>query len=291
MSKEIKHLAAIAVAQLYRLAPEINFQLFNPDQLSGLLKFDIRRQPITNLCSAKALLYQRWLADGGLERECGAIEENNLQVICWHEPSYPNILRTIACPPPVIFIKGQLSPDYATTIAVVGSRRASYYGQGVIRCLIPTLAKSGLTIMSGLALGIDTAAHWSAINSHGKTLAVLGSGLANIYPPQNKSLADKIVASGGALISEFPPLTAPFAKNFPQRNRLISGLSHSVLVVEAAKRSGALITARFALEQGRDLLAIPGSIFSPLSEGTNSLISQGAYPITTAADIIEHFTS
>jgi DNA processing protein len=175
------------------------------------------------------------------------------------------------------------------TLAVVGARKYSTYGAQVTEKLIRELAFNKLTIVSGMALGIDTLAHTAAINAGGKTIAVIGSGLdqQNIYPSQNRYLADKIQAHGGLILSEYPIGTMPLKHHFPQRNRIISGLSSATLVIEAAEKSGALITAFHALEQNREVFAVPGSIYSGTSEGTNRLISMGAKLVTSAKDIIE----
>jgi len=174
-------------------------------------------------------------------------------------------------------------------LAVVGSRKFSSYGKMAAEKIIGILSQNNLTITSGLALGIDAIAHLTALEAGGRTIAVLGSGLdkENIYPSANRYLADKIISSGGTIISEFPIGTPPLKHNFPQRNRLIAGISIGTLVIEADEKSGALITARYALEQNREVFAVPGSIFSNQSRGTNKLIKQGAIPITAAEDIIE----
>ena len=173
--------------------------------------------------------------------------------------------------------------DYA--VAIVGTRRASPYGHAVAERLAADLAAAGVTVVSGLAKGIDTSAHQATLDAGGRTLAVLGNGLDQVYPPANTRLATRI-ADAGALISEFPPGTPPDAVNFPRRNRIIAGLARATLIVEAPAHSGALITADFALEHGRDVMAVPGSIFSPMSVGTNELLKQGAMPVTGVDDIL-----
>ncbi len=173
-------------------------------------------------------------------------------------------------------------------LAVVGSRSHSWYGERWGRLLCESLAKSGLTITSGLARGIDGVAHNAAVSMGGKSVAVLGNGLAKIYPRRHAMLAENLIATGGAVVSEFPLSTPPLPQHFPRRNRIISGLSKGVLVIEAALRSGSLVTARCALEQGRDVFALPGPIGSPGSEGTHWLIKQGATLVTTPEDILEN---
>jgi DNA processing protein len=173
-------------------------------------------------------------------------------------------------------------------VALVGTRRATSYGRAVAERLTRDLASAGVTLVSGLARGVDTVVHQAAVQAGGRTLAVLGNGLDQVYPAENGALARTIVESrSGALVSEFPPGIPPDAVNFPRRNRIISGLSLVTVIVEAGERSGALITADFALEQGRDVLAVPGSMFSPTCAGTNQLLKQGATPVTSANDILD----
>lgn len=199
---------------------------------------------------------------------------------------YPSWLREIPEAPIFIYYQGQPPPPAIFNVAVVGSRKPSVYGLQIIKYLLPHIIKKGFNIISGLARGIDTLAHQIAVNNNGKTWAVLGSGLDNIYPQENKNLSLEIIKAGGGIISEFEPTTAPRPENFPRRNRIISGLSMAILIIEAEERSGSLITARHALEQGREVLAVPGNMLSPLSRGTNQLIQSGATPITDADDLL-----
>lgn len=203
-------------------------------------------------------------------------------------PFYPPALNAISDYPPALFVRGNLSLLSANQLAVVGSRNFSWYGERWGSALCEALAQQGVTITSGLALGIDAVAHRSALRVAGKTIAVLGSGLGHIYPHRHRQLAEEIVASGGALVSEFPLSMTPLPHNFPRRNRIISGLSRGVLVVEAALRSGSLVTARCALDQGREVYAIPGPLGNPGSEGPHWLIQQGAMAVTRAEDILEN---
>lgn len=226
----------------------------------------------------------------GAESDFEWCQKNHCHMMCVDDESYPKLLNEIADPPLVLFVKGHVDLLAKPQLAMVGSRNPSVSGKEHALQFAKHLAKSGLIITSGLALGIDTASHLGALQAHGKTIAVLGTGLATIYPASNCLLADSIVANG-ALVSEFSPLELPRAKNFPRRNRIISGLSLGVLVVEAALRSGSLITARFALEQARDVFAIPGSIQSPLARGCHELIRQGAKLVENADDIIEELGS
>jgi len=213
-------------------------------------------------------------------------DKQKIQLCNWEEPDYPVLLRNTFNSPVLLYYKGKL-PDFDNNIAIVGSRKASAYGKNTAVMLACDLAAAGITIISGAARGIDTAAHEGALKA-GKTVAVLGSGIDVVYPPENLRLLAAI-AEQGAIISEYPPGTPPHAGHFPARNRIISGLSRGVVVVEAAERSGSLITADFALEEGRDVFAVPGSIFSNGSKGTHRLIQQGAKLITTAQDILEEY--
>jgi len=196
------------------------------------------------------------------------------------------LLKQVADPPPVLFLRGKLTPADGQSVALVGTRRATSYGQAVAQRLARDLAAAGVTVVSGLAKGVDTQAHRSALDAGGRTLAVLGNGLDQVYPPENAGLARQIV-DAGALVSEFAPGVPPDAVNFPRRNRVISGLSIATVIVEAGERSGALITADFALEQGREVMVVPGNITSPMSLGSNELLKQGATPVTSAQDILD----
>lgn len=201
---------------------------------------------------------------------------------------YPRRLAEIADAPPMFYFKGELLPQDEQAIAMVGTRRASAYGRTTATALALSLARAGITIVSGLAVGIDALAHQAALDAGGRTLAVLGNGIDTIYPKQNEALAKSIVERGqGAIISEYPPRTHPNAKHFPARNRIISGLSLGVLVVEAPASSGALLTASIAAEQGREIFAVPGNINAPTSHGTNKLIQDGAKIVTQVEDILD----
>ncbi len=213
-------------------------------------------------------------------------KENKTRTLSFSDKGYPTNLKYIYDPPPTLYVKGNILPEDNIAIAIIGSRRATYYGLKNAENLSFELAAGGITIISGLARGVDSAAHRGALKAGGRTIAVLGSGLNIIYPPENEKLAREILQCG-AVISEFPQGTAPLRQNFPRRNRIISGLSLGVVVVEAAKRSGALITANLALEQGREVFALPGKIDSFTSRGTHDLIKQGAKLVESAEDIIE----
>ncbi len=221
-----------------------------------------------------------------LDQEMEKVQRAGIRLITWKDEDYPYNLRHVDNPPFLLFVKGSLMPQDEWAIAVVGTRKPSVYGREATRFLVEPLARNGITIVSGLAKGIDGLAHQVALEAGGRTIAVLGSGLDVIYPPEHKALAQAI-AENGALVSEYPLGTPPEATNFPPRNRIISGLAKGVLVVEAGESSGALITAEFALEQDREVFAVPGSIFYKTCRGTNRLIQQGAKLVLSVEDILE----
>ena len=225
---------------------------------------------------------------GNLEDERKKCERKKITIVTYEDEKYPKILREISSPPLVLYFKGEYEAVDQFAVAVVGSRRPSIYGRLTAEKLSGELVKRNISIVSGLARGIDTAAHRGALKGKGRTIAVLGSGLGKIYPPENERMAGEI-SEEGLVLSEFPYDTLPFASNFPRRNRLISGFSLGVVVVEAAAKSGALITANFALEQGREVFAIPGKIDSPTSAGTHQLIKEGAKIVVGVEDILEEF--
>lgn len=224
--------------------------------------------------------------DKTLKCEMKLIERCSVKVISYLDKDYPVNLKDIYDPPIILYVKGELTAEDKYSIGIVGSRHASRYGLQTAERLGCELAAMGLTVVSGLARGIDAAGHKGALKAKGRTIAVLGSGLANIYPEEHIKLADEI-AKAGAVVSEFPMATEPYKDNFPRRNRIISGLSLGVIVVEAAKNSGALITTDFALEQGRELFAVPGQAQAATAAGTNMLIRQGAKLVESADDVIE----
>jgi DNA processing protein len=222
-----------------------------------------------------------------LDREMTLVERHQVTVLTWADSSYPRLLREIPAPPPVLYIRGEITVEDEWSVAMVGTRKVTPYGHQATELLARGLAATQLTVVSGLALGVDRIAHKAALEAGGRTIAVLGNGIEKPYPASNRRLAEAIVERGqGALVSDYPIGTRPEAANFPPRNRIISGLSLATIVVEAGARSGALITARNALEQGRDVFAVPGSIFSPASHGTNDLISQGAIPVLSVDSVL-----
>ncbi len=214
------------------------------------------------------------------------IADQGVTVITWDEDVYPRRLKEIDQPPPVLFVRGSINVEDDWAVSVVGTRRVTPYGRQVAAEIARFLAQNGVTVVSGLARGVDAIAHQSAMQAGGRTLAILGSGVDVIYPPEHRKLAEEIVQQG-AVISDYPLGTQPESSNFPPRNRIIAGLSLATIVVEAGERSGALITAEFAVEQGRDVFAVPGSILAPQSEGTNRLIEQGARPLLRMSEILE----
>jgi DNA processing protein len=222
------------------------------------------------------------LADKQLE----LMEKNQVRLLTFKDDTYPENLKSIYDPPPFLFIKGEIKEEDKNAIAIVGARAASAYGNQTAQKIGRELAKRGITIVSGLAWGIDSIGHSSALEENGRTVAVFGSGLDVIYPPQNRKLAERIMQNG-ALVSEFLLGTKPEKQNFPKRNRLISGLSLGVVVIEASAKSGALLTAQHALEQNREVFAVPGNIGAKTSEGTNRLIKEGAKLVTSVEDILE----
>ncbi len=215
------------------------------------------------------------------------VQATGVNLIAWDAPDYPRYLQEIPHPPPLLYQQGEIQERDRWAVAVVGTRRLTTYGRQAARELVTGLVRNGVTIVSGLARGIDAVAHQTALDMGGRTIAVLGSGLDTIYPAENRKLAQQMADGQGAVISEYGLGVKPEAKNFPPRNRVISGLSMGVIVIEAGERSGALITSKFALEQDRDVFAVPGNINSPASLGTNRLIQQGAKLVLCAEDVLE----
>ncbi len=246
--------------------------------------------PVLRNAGLTAKQAERFFAqeESELERSLMWLEQPDNQLLTAHDPLYPPLLRTIPDYPGALFVKG--NPEALNTIqlAVVGSRAPSWYGERWGRILCEQLSQTGFTITSGLACGIDGVAHNAALSVKGCSVAVLGNGLFSIYPRRHQALAMRLIESDGAIVSEFPLSAQPRPANFPRRNRIISGLSRGVLVVEAAWRSGSLVTARCALEQGREVFALPGPIGNPGCEGPHWLIKQGATPVTEVGDILEN---
>jgi DNA processing protein len=245
----------------------------------GLVQAGIDRRTIDGFINTRAAV--------DLDTELGNVLKAGIKLLVWDSKNYPRYLKEIANPPPLIYMRGDISEADQWAVAIVGTRRLTTYGRQVTMELVHGLVQNKITIVSGLARGIDTIAHKTAVEMGGRTIGVLGSGLDIIYPSENRSLARDIIAGHGALVSEFSLGTKPEAKNFPPRNRVISGLSLGVVVVEAGTRSGALITSGFAAEQDREVFAVPGNITSPASRGPNRLIQDGAKLVRGVEDVLE----
>lgn len=220
------------------------------------------------------------------DAEMEKLERYRVKALTWREDEYPSRLKEIYDLPPVLYVRGSLSQEDDWSIAVVGTRRPTYYGREMAEQIAADLARSRVTVVSGLARGIDACAHRAALEAGGRTVAIFGCGLDVVFPSDHVNLARQIMERG-ALVSEFPLGTRPKAENFPRRNRIMSGLCLGVLVVEAGERSGAMITVRWALEQNREVFAVPGSALSPASRGTNRLIQEGAKLVTNSDDVLE----
>ncbi len=215
------------------------------------------------------------------------LDQHRISLVRCDQPAYPALLSEIYDAPAVLYYRGTLPGRHALTIAVVGTRKTSPYGRRIAPRIVAPLAQAGLTIVSGLALGIDTIAHQETLRAGGQTVAVLAGGLDQTYPRTNVRLAEDIIAAGGAIVSEYPPHTPPLKQHFPIRNRIISGLSRMVVVIEGTEDSGSLITARAALDQNRDVCAVPGPITADTSAGPHTLLKMGALMVTSADDIFQ----
>ncbi|MBM4294850.1 MAG: DNA-protecting protein DprA [Deltaproteobacteria bacterium] len=256
----------------------------SPGKVFQAAREDLRSIKGVSPAMAQAIAaFREW---GQVEAEISGLRALGAEMLTWEDPAFPPRLKEIPLAPPFIFVQGTLEEGDALAVAMVGTRTPSYYGLKTCRRLAGALAFRGLTVVSGLARGIDTAAHQGALENSGRTLAVLGCGLDVVYPPENRELYQRI-PEHGALISEFPLGAPPEARNFPVRNRLISGLSLAVVVVEAGVRSGTSITVSFALEQGREVMAVPGAIDSPTSVGPHRLIQEGAKLVMGVEDILQ----
>jgi DNA processing protein len=245
---------------------------------SELRQAGLDRRALEYLLAARAAM--------DLDAEVARVARLGARAVTWDDTDYPPLLKSIAAPPPLLYVKGAFAPNDQWALAVVGTRRATAYGREVTQSLVRDLAHSGVTIVSGLARGIDAVAHQAALEVGGRTIAVLGHGIDHIYPPEHRKLTERIVQHG-ALVTDYPVGTPPEGGNFPPRNRIISGLSLGVLVVEGDVSSGAHITADFSADQGRDVFAVPGNILQRGSRLPNTLIQQGATPVLSAEDILE----
>lgn len=274
---KVRGIGAVRLAQLIAGCGSVEAAWHAP--IHQLQQAGLDRRALENLLTTRQTI--------DLAAEWERVQRAGVQVVTWSdEDDYPANLRHVDNPPPVLYIWGEIRPADVWSVAIVGTRRASTYGREVAFQLAKQLAQHGVTVVSGLALGIDTVAHKSALDVGGRSIAVLGSGVDQIYPPENRGLA-RAMSGQGAIISEYALGVRPDAGNFPPRNRIISGLSKGVIIVEAGKRSGALITARFAVDQGREVFAVPGSILHPGSAGCNELIQNGATPLLSVDDVLE----
>lgn len=275
---------AFAAHEAHLFPTEALFRVFgSPEGIFA--RFELESDKVDGLSGStrRSLPFRPLPAD--ILKHLERIDRDGIRLVSYEDPQYPVRLRTISDPPPVLFVKGSLLPSDSRAVAVVGSRNATAYGVWACRFLAEGLAQAGFCVVSGMAVGIDAAAHWACLEAGGRTIGVLGTGLDRVYPKANAPLFDRI-PDQGALVSEFPLGTPPAAWNFPRRNRLISGLSAGVLVVEAGERSGTAITVRTALEQGRDVFAVPGDIRSPGSKGPHRLIQEGAKLVESVEDIV-----
>ena len=247
--------------------------------LSALREAGLDRRSIENLQKVRKTL--------DLDQEVERVQKAGARIVIWDDADYPPLLKNLPDAPPVLYVKGQMTAaDREWTVAIVGTRRASAYGRQAAEMLAADLSRNGITIVSGLARGIDAYAHEAALKAGGRTLGVLACGIDQVYPPEHVKLAARI-AEQGALLTEAPCGSPPEGGNFPARNRIISGLSLGTIVVEAGETSGALITSDRALEQGREVFAVPGNIFARTSHGTNYLLKEGATLVTSAQDVLE----
>jgi DNA processing protein len=256
-----------------------------PQQVLGAKRSELRK--VEGIGSEVADQIASWESIVDLAAELSRIRDFGATVITQESPSYPKSLREIHAPPIVLYLWGELNERDHHAIGIIGARHTTHYGTESAKKLAYQLAYAGLTVISGLARGIDTAAHQGALAAKGRTVAVIGSGLSKLYPPENRGLAEKIRDGNGAIVSEFSMEIDPDRQTFPMRNRIIAGWSHGILVVEAGLKSGALITASQAIEQGRSVYAVPGHINAPSALGSNRLIQQGAKLVMDASDILD----
>jgi DNA processing protein len=281
--------AYLVLNQLPRVGPVRVRRLLehfgSPEAILTASENDIAR--IKGFSTTLAAAVHGWEQQTDLAREERRAKEMNVDIITCEDEVYPDTLREIYDPPLVLYVHGKLLERDRVAIGVVGSRRCTHYGSQCAKKLSYQLATAGVTVISGLARGIDTDAHEGALAADGRTVAVIGSGLGKLYPPENQALADRIADGHGAVVSEFPIDLPPDKQTFPMRNRIVSGWSSGILVVEAPAWSGSLITANMAAEQGRNVYAVPGQIDKPLSAGTNKLIQNGSKLVMSAQDILD----
>ncbi len=281
----------VAVHRVYGIGPKRIAQLlahFGSLELAWTASFSDIASSGVGEENAKTLYALR--SQTSPEREMERLQELGIRAVRLDSPAYPKRLAQTYDPPPVIYYRGELPADDPAAVAIVGSRRCTSYGREMTRRIGAGLARSGVSIYSGLARGIDGAAHRAALDAKGKTVAVLGGGLDAIYPREHESLASEIVETDGALVTEYPVGTVARREHFPRRNRVISGLTRGVVVVEAARKSGAMLTVKWALEQDREVFAVPGSVMSENSAGPNWLIQQGAKLTTSHLDVLDELS-
>jgi DNA processing protein len=284
----IRNQLLLALNLIKGIGPKVIMSLAHHEEFEALMTFsayDLHHR--FGLTQHAAQLVLEGLADRkAFEKECVGLEKSGIKLLTILDDAYPSALKNIHLPPPVLYVQGTFAPAQPL-LALVGSRKAGRYGHDVTVHFAQGLVACGFATVSGGALGIDTMVHRATLDAQGTTFAVLGSGLLRPYPSENKALFSEICSSGGALISPFSLYTEPFPGNFPARNRIISGMSQGCLVIAAALKSGAAITAHYALEQGRHVFVVPGSIFDELSAGCHALARQGASLVTSVGDVVE----
>ncbi len=267
-----------------RIRHKLQEQFGSASQILNAPRQELLNVPGIGTKLANAIIYRS--AKSTAEEEVKRCRQNGYQILSEEAENYPSLLREMPDPPSLLYCKGNLLPEDELAVAIVGSRKCTVYGLQQAEKIAGTLARAGITVVSGLARGIDRAAHQGALNAGGRTIAVMATGLSHIYPPEHQQLSEE-VANQGALVTEFPLDQAPVAGLFPQRNRIISGLSMGVVLIEAGRKSGALHTARHAYEQGREVFAVPGRIDHPASAGCHDLIRDGAMLVRSVEDILE----
>ncbi len=222
-----------------------------------------------------------------IEKKCALLDKYSVKIVPYYSNEYPEWLKNMNHFPPVLFVRGNILPEDNVAIGVIGTRGATVYGKAIAEEFSKVFAQAGVCVVSGMARGIDTSAHWGALKNNGRTIAVLGCGVDIVYPPENRDLMTEIIKHG-AVISEFNIQTPPLAQNFPKRNRIIAGLSRAIVAIEAKEKSGVMNTVEWALQQNKEIYAIPGNIYSKTSVGTNRLIKDGAIPVTSADEVLEY---
>lgn len=283
------HEAFIALNMLPKIGPvrvrRLLEQFESPQNILAADKKDLIQ--VQGIGPESAQIINNWEQIIDLDKEMGEADERGISILTQQSPDYPQHLLNMYDPPLVLYVWGEIKPSDQHAIAIVGSRKTTHYGQNSAKEISKHLASSGLTILSGLARGIDTFAHQGALEAVGRTISIIGSGLAQLYPPENYQLAENIANGNGAVISEFPLHQKPDKKTFPMRNRIVAGWASGILVVECPKWSGSMITANLGLEMGKTIYAVPGPIDRPTSAGCNQLIRDGATLVTSAMDILD----